>query len=113
MSRPEVKHDLINVAIREERIDEANLLLKKGGKADFSGTDFRTLNLRGLDVEGHDFSHSYFRQADLRGLDFTNCNLEGASLHLALIHGTYFPKELEASEIMMSVKYGARIRIRH
>ncbi|MDQ6950107.1 MAG: pentapeptide repeat-containing protein [Mariprofundales bacterium] len=113
MNPPKVKHDPINAAIREERIDEANRLLKQGETADFSGTDFRTLKLRGLDVDGHDFSHSYFRQADLRGLDLTSCNLEGISLHLALIHGTYFPDNIDASEIMMSVKYGTRIRVRH
>lgn len=110
MSQPIVKHDKLNALLRDEKIDEVNQLLKRGVKGDFSGTDFRALHLQGLIVDGLDFSNSYFRLADLRGIDFRACNLEGASLHSAQITGCYFPKELSADEIRMSVECGTRMR---
>jgi len=107
---PVVKHDKMNAMLREEKIDAVNQLLKKGMKPDFSNTDFRALHLRGLIVDAVDFSNSYFRLADLRGIDFRTCNMEGASLHSAHITGCYFPKELSAEEIRMSVEHGIRMR---
>lgn len=108
--KPVVKHDMLNTFLRDEKIEEANALLAKGFEADLSGTDFRALHLCGLNVEGLDFSNSYFRLADMRGLDLRTCNLEGASLHAAHITGCYFPKELSAEEIIMSVEHGTRMR---
>jgi uncharacterized protein YjbI with pentapeptide repeats len=48
----------------------------------------------------------------LRGLDLRACSLEGASLAHAQISGTYFPPELSADEILMSVNFGTRLRYR-
>ena len=59
-----------------------------------------------------DFSDAYFRSADLRGIDFRKANLEGASLAHAQISGTYFPVELSADEILMSMNFGTRLRYR-
>mgnify|MGYP000924559508 CR=1 FL=1 len=53
-----------------------------------------------------------FRSADLRGIDFRNASLEGASLAHAQISGTYFPAELSADEILMSMNFGTRLRYR-
>jgi hypothetical protein len=36
--------------------------------------------------------------------------MEGASLHAAHVSGAYFPRELTAPEIEMSVKIGTRMR---
>jgi len=79
---------------------------------DFKGGDFRGLDLRELNAEGIDFSDAYFRATDLRGLDLRNTCLEGASISHAQISGTYFPLELTADEILMSVKFGTRMRYR-
>ncbi|MCY1377940.1 Pentapeptide repeats (8 copies) [compost metagenome] len=76
------------------------------------GGDFRGLDLRELNADGVDFSDAYFRSADLRGIDFRNANLEGASLAHAQISGTYFPVELSADEILMSMNFGTRLRYR-
>jgi len=48
--------------------------------------------------------------ADLRGIDFRNAKLEGASFADANISGTYFPKEISASEINMALAHGTRVR---
>ena len=76
------------------------------------GGDFRGLDLRELNADGVDFSDAYFRSADLRGIDFRKANLEGASLAHAQISGTYFPVELSADEILMSMNFGTRLRYR-
>ena len=54
----------------------------------------------------------YFRQASLRGVNFRNTRLEGASINAAKISGAYFPAELTASEIELSLLHGSRMRYR-
>jgi uncharacterized protein YjbI with pentapeptide repeats len=76
------------------------------------GGDFRGLDLRELNAHGIDFTDAYFRSADLRGIDFRNASLEGASLAHAQISGAYFPVELSADEILMSMNFGTRLRYR-
>lgn len=110
--RAVVKHDMLNTLLREGEIDKANELLASGFQPDLSGVDFRALNLCGLNTQNLDFSNSYFRMTNLRGLDLQTCNLEAASLHAAYISGCYFPKELSAEEIRMSVDHGIRVRYR-
>ena len=63
-----------------------------------------------LDAQGINFTNAYFRGTDLRGLDLRNAQLEGASLAHAQISGAYFPVELTADEILMSVNFGTRLR---
>jgi uncharacterized protein YjbI with pentapeptide repeats len=94
----------------EENLDKFNSMVEKGSPpklrdCNISGLDLRKANLRGLDLSG-----SYLRGSNLRGLDLTGCNLQGASLQGALISGTFFPKSIPAQEIMLSVKYGTRMR---
>ncbi|MCZ8132213.1 MAG: pentapeptide repeat-containing protein [Steroidobacteraceae bacterium] len=98
--------------LREGRPEEFNRRRKAGEQFDFRGCDFRGLDLREIDPRGIDFSNAYFRQADLRGLDLAACRLDGASLHAAHVSGVLFPRELEASEIEMSVRLGTRLRYR-
>ncbi|NQD96087.1 pentapeptide repeat-containing protein, partial [Pseudomonas sp. CrR25] len=82
------------------------------GEVDLSGGDFRGLDLRALDADHIDFTDAYFRGADLRGLDLRQTRLEGASLAHAQISGTYFPAQLNADELLMSVNFGTRLRYR-
>ena len=77
---------------------------------DFSGHDFRGIDLRGINADNINFSDCYFHGSDLRGLDLTSSNLEGASIHRARIAGAYFPPELAAEEIRLSLKEGIRMR---
>lgn len=111
-NEPQVLDDEMYRLLREEKIEEFNAQRSMGKECRFQGVDFRGVVLRGADVQGIDFSDCYFRQADLRGLDMSTCSLKGASLLEAKISGTYFPKELCADEIMMSLTYGTRMRYR-
>ena len=63
-----------------------------------------------IDADGIDFGNCYFRQADLRGIDFSNSHMEGASVNGAKISGCFFPKELTAEEINLSLTHGTRMR---
>lgn len=96
--------------LREGRIAEFNERKAAGIDADLTRCDFRNADLRGLDADGLDLSDCYFRQADLRGVDLRGTRLEGASLKDARISGTYFPAELSAIEITLSVTQGTRLR---
>ena len=107
---PKISTDPMYLLLREGNITEFNTRFEGGEKPEFTNCDFRSVDLRGLEVTGADFSGSYFRQADLRGLDLSQCNLEGASINSAHISGTLFPKELSAQEILLSHKHGTRMR---
>lgn len=98
--------------LRDGNVKEFNAIRAQGDKADLTGCDFRNVDLRGIDANGLDFSDCYFRQADLRGVDFRGCRLEGASLNAAKVSGAYFPADLAAEEIALSLTHGTRMRYR-
>lgn len=111
MPGPVISDDPLYRLLREGRIDEFNQRVAAGEQVDLTGCDFRHLNLQGLNTKGLDFSNSYFRQADLRGIDFTEClSMEGASIHAAKISGVYFPKQIQADEVLLSLEHGTRMR---
>ena len=110
--KPRISVNEMHGLLREGEIAEFNNRRARGENPDLSGADFRAIDLRGAKLEGLNLSNSYFRQADLRGLNLTACNLEGASMVNANVSGTYFPKELSAEEIELSLKTGTRMRYR-
>ncbi len=110
MAKPEIKQDFMYQLLRKGKIEEFNVSKNKGESFDLRGCDMRGLDLRGLDADGIDFSHCYFRQADLRGVDLSNTNLEGASINGAKISGCYFPPDLTAEELMLSLTHGTKLR---
>ncbi len=108
---PRIKNDdVMYLMLRDGRIAEFNDKKATGAAIDLVNCDFRGLDLRGLAADGLDLSGAYFRQADLRGVDFSKCRLEGASIHATKISGTYFPVELSADEITLSLLHGTRMR---
>jgi len=110
MSVPAIKHDEMYQLLREQRVEEFNRRHAAGEQSDLTNCDFRGLDLRGLNADGIDFSGSYFRQADLRGINFQSANLKGCSINGAKISGVYFPEQLDAMEIEMSLRHGTRMR---
>jgi len=106
----EIKHDPINMLLREGKIEEVNAALASGKVPSFSDTDFRSMDLTGLNTKNMDFSNSRFRLANLSGLDLSSCNLKGISLRDAKVSGVIFPEHIPANEIIMSIKYGTRLR---
>ena len=108
--KPEIKKDPLYQLLREGKVVDFNFRKTQGQTCDLSWCDFRVLDLRGLEAQGLDFSNAYFRQTDLRGIDFSTCKMEGASINGAKISGAYFPKELSADEITLSLLHGTRMR---
>ncbi len=111
-NKPAFKDDPMYRLLREGAIEEFNSRRAAGETCDLRGCDFRTLDLRKLNAKGLDLRDCYFRQADLRGLDLSEANLEGASINAAKISGVYFPPELSAEEISLSLTHGTRMRYR-
>jgi len=111
--KPQIKDDPLYHLLREGKIGDFNFRRSEGESCDLSACDFRGIDLRGLDAKGLDLSDSYFRQADLRGIDLRDTRLEGASIHGAKISGAYFPAEIDADEITLSLLHGTRMRYRH
>lgn len=110
--KPQIKDDPMYRLLREGAVEEFNSRRAAGESCDLRGCDFRHLDLRKLDADGLDLRNAYFRQSDLRGVDFTGANLEGASINAAKISGAYFPHELGAEEITLSLTHGTRLRYR-
>ncbi len=111
MTAPIISDAPLYRLLRDGKIAEFNQRIASGETAELSACDFRHVNLQGLITDGLDFTNSYFRQSNLRGVDFTNCkSMEGASIHGAKISGTYFPKEIRAEEVLLSLEHGTRLR---
>ena len=112
MEKPRIKSDPLYQLLRQEDIRGFNEQRHKLDTSQLSSGDYRGRDLRNMDASGLDFSNSYFRNADLSGIDFRTTNLEGASLLDAKLSGTYFPAELSAEEIRLSLDTGTRLRYR-
>lgn len=97
--------------LRNEQIKDFNEARKSRNELSFKGYDFRNVDLRGANLSGVDLTDAYFRNANMRGLDLRGCVMEGASIHEAKISGCYFPSNVSADELMMSLQHGTRIRV--
>lgn len=102
--------DPLYVLLRDEKVKDFNQQRESHSTIDFHDCDFRGLDLRGLNAKGVNFSGCYFRAADLRGIDFSESNMDGVSLAAAQVSGCYFPKNIVATEIWVSVDKGIRMR---
>jgi uncharacterized protein YjbI with pentapeptide repeats len=112
MSAPQNLQNLFYKLLSEENIAEFNRRRTELQAGQLRGGNYRNLDLRGLDADGLDFGDGYFHGADLRGIDLRNTNLEGASIIDAKISGCYFPRQLSAEEVRLSVSMGTRMRYR-
>ena len=112
MATPQIIDEPLYQLLRDGNLEEFNRRREKGEECNLSGSDLRGLDLRQLNADGLDMSNCYLRQADLRGVDFSSARPEGSSINGAKISGTYFPIELSAEEINLSLLHGTRMRYR-
>lgn len=112
-NKPIISDDPMYQLLREGKIDEFNSKKQAGEYCNLQYCDFRLLDLKGLDAVGLDFRGAYFRQTDLKGIDFRGSLLDGATINGAKISGTYFPLNIPAQEILLSLEHGTRIRVIH
>jgi len=113
MRKPEISDDPMYHLLRDGHIEEFNNKKQPGEFYDLQYCDFRSVDLKGLNAAGIDFRNAYFRQTDLKGIDFRGALLEGASINGAKISGVYFPKNISAEEILLSLEHGTRLRVKH
>ena len=112
MAAPIISNDPLYRMLYDENFSAFNDARKKGAVANLKGCDLRGLDLRTVNLEGLDLSDVYLRGCDLRGLDLRKCRLDGASMADAQISGCYFPVSIPATEIMLAIQHGTRIRQR-
>ncbi|WP_221799930.1 pentapeptide repeat-containing protein [Oceanobacter mangrovi] len=110
MATPGISQDPLYQMLRHDDVTGFNQAIADGASCDLRGTDLRGLDLRGIHFQGMDLTNAYFRGADLRGIDFRGCRLDGVSLANARVSGCYFPTEISADELRMSVELGTRLR---
>lgn len=79
---------------------------------DFRGADLRGCDMRNVDLSRVLLRDAYLREADLRGCDLRKHDLEGCSIYNAKISGAFFPDNIPAEEIRLSLEYGTRLRTR-
>jgi len=107
---PEITQDPMYQHLRMDDTKSFNSMKEAGNTCNLVCVNLRGLDMRGLDAEGLDFTDSYMRNADLRGIDFRGAILEGVNIRGAKISGTYFPSEISAEEVCMSLEHGTRLR---
>lgn len=110
MPAPRFIDDPAYRALRVNDMEGFHLAIINRQVVDFSGADLRGIDFRNADLARLILKDAYLRDADLRGCDLRHMDLEGASFHGARIAGAYFPADVPASEIQMSVILGTRVR---
>lgn len=110
MTTPQISQDPLYQMLRNDDVAGFNQARESGQACDLQGCDLRGLDLRKLNLTEMDLTDTYFRGSDLRGIDFRGCRLDGASLADARVSGCYFPNDISATEIQMSVSLGTRLR---
>ena len=96
----------------EENREKFNELAAQGKIPHLQNQNLANLDLRWYDLSNMDLSGSYMRGANLSGMDLRGANLSGVSLKDAKVSGCYFPQDLPAEEIRLSLEFGTRVRHR-
>ena len=95
-----------------ENREKFNEMVAQGKIPHLQNQNLADLDLRGFNLSTMDLSGSYMRGVTLSGEDLRGANLSGVSLKGAKVSGCYFPKDLPADEIRLSLEFGTRIRHR-
>ena len=102
----------LSLLYEEDGREKFNELVAQGKIPYLQNQNLANLDLRGYNLSNMDLSGSYMRGVNLSGLDLRGANLSGVSLKDAKVSGCYFPKDLPADEIRLSLEFGTRIRHR-
>jgi uncharacterized protein YjbI with pentapeptide repeats len=105
------KESTLVLLLRDGKVEEFNHAVRQEENLDLVGANLRGVDLRHAHLRKADMRNAYCHTADVRGVDLSQANLEGASFHRARISGAYFPSNVSAEELKMSVDLGTRIRL--
>ena len=92
--------------------EKFNELVAQGKMPHLQNQNLEKVDLRGYNLYNMDLSGSYLRGADLSGQDLRGANFSGASMREANVSGCFFPEDLPADEIRLSLEFGTRVRHR-
>ena len=95
--------------LRVSDVDAFHKAVAGRDKIDYSGTDLRGVDLRTIDIGNIVLHDALLRDADLRGCDLRHLDLSVISIRNAKIGGAYFPDNISADEIRMSLRHGTRL----
>ena len=110
MGTPQFPPDPAFKLLRVGELDAFHKNIEERDVVDFTGADLRGTDFRKVDLSKVILRDAYMRDTDLRGCDLRHLDLEGVSLQNAKISGAYFPDNVAANEIRMSLRHGSRIR---
>lgn len=110
MATPRFLKDPAFKLLRVGDVDAFHKNIEERDVVDFTGVDLRGTDFRNVDLDKLILRDAYLRDTDFRGCDLRHMDLEGASLQGAKISGAYFPENVSASEIRISLRHGTRIR---
>ena len=110
MSTPSFPQDPAFKLLRVGEIGAFHKNIEGRDVVDFAGTDLRGTDFRKVDLSKIILRDAYLRDADFRGCDLRHLDLEGASLQGAKVSGAYFPENVTASELRMTLRHGTRVR---
>jgi uncharacterized protein YjbI with pentapeptide repeats len=99
-------------ALREGDVDSFNRRVDRGECIDLTCANLRGVDMRRANLKQADLRGANCHSADLRGADLSQAQLEGASFHMARVSGAYFPHNVPADEIQLSIDLGTRVRCR-
>ncbi len=111
-NKPQFPDDEAFRNLRAGEIDAFHKNIEGRDVVDFSGSDLRGATLKGADLSRVNLRNCYLRDADLSGQDLRDHDLDGCSLLRAKVSGTYFPDDISASEVRLSLEFGIRMRHR-
>jgi uncharacterized protein YjbI with pentapeptide repeats len=100
------------VALRDGSSASSAAAAGPGQALDLSGANLRGVDLRFVNLRKADLRGAYCHSADLRGVDLSEAHIDGASFHMARVSGAYFPHNVSADEVRLSLEIGTRVRSR-
>ena len=108
--KPLIYEDPLYQLLREGNVQEFNQRKTQGEKATSRVAISAISTCAGSTPPASTLPERYFRAADLRGVDFSKACLVGVSINGARISGAFFPVELSAEEISLSIQHRTRMR---
>src|SRR5690349_7963155 len=97
------KEGTLVLLLRDGRFEEFNHAAGQEDHLDLAGANLRGADLRQARLRNADLRNAYCHTTDFRGVDLSQANIEGASFHRARISGAWFPSNVSAEELKMSV----------
>jgi uncharacterized protein YjbI with pentapeptide repeats len=107
----ESKKNVYQTYIRSDESARFNAeIADLGAPVDLEGCDLSNQDLRKFDLRTANLRNAYLKMTDLRGVDLSEAQMDGASINRARISGAFFPRNIPAREILLSVEHGTRMR---